>query len=67
MAELLTGYKIVPTFVHRKVQNHLRCFTLKMHKDTNKLFLSKKIVTYFKSIPTKGFCLKLAILPPSAC
>lgn len=67
MAELLTGYKIVPMFDHNKVKNHLQCFTLKMHKDTNKLFLSKKIVTYFKLTPTKGLCLKLAVYFASRC
>lgn len=41
--------------------------------DTNKLFLSKKseifkkIVSYFKLIPTKGFCLKFGVYFASEC
>lgn len=38
-----------------------------MHKDTNKLLLCKNIVTYFKLIPTKGFCLELVVYFASEC
>lgn len=61
-------YKIVPTFVHSKVKNHLHSFTLKTHRDTNKLgFFQKKncflfqINTHQNLLPKTSclFCLRV--------